>query len=40
MTEDEKTIAQLDHYSDTYVRIGGHWQYAFGQASLPLAKDA
>jgi ketosteroid isomerase-like protein len=24
-------------FSDTYVRIGGRWRYAFGQASLPLS---
>jgi len=23
-------------FSDTYVRIGGRWRYAFGQASIPL----
>lgn len=26
-------------FSDTYVRIGGRWRYAFGQASLPLPKE-
>lgn len=27
-------------FSDTYVRQDGRWRYAFGQASLPLPKDA
>jgi uncharacterized protein (TIGR02246 family) len=27
-------------FSDTYVRIGGRWRYAFGQASLPLPKES
>jgi ketosteroid isomerase-like protein len=26
-------------FSDTYVRLGGRWRYAFGQASLPLPKE-
>lgn len=26
-------------FSDTYVRIGGRWRYAFGQASLPPPKE-
>jgi uncharacterized protein (TIGR02246 family) len=26
-------------FSDTYVRIGGRWRYAFGQASIPLPKE-
>lgn len=26
-------------FSDTYVRVEGRWRYAFGQASLPLAKE-
>ena len=26
-------------FSDTYVRINGHWRYAFGQASLALPKE-
>ena len=26
-------------FSDTYVRQGGRWRYAFGQASLPLPKE-
>ena len=26
-------------FSDTYVRSGGRWRYAFGQASLPLPKE-
>jgi uncharacterized protein (TIGR02246 family) len=27
-------------FSDTYVRIGGRWRYAFGQASIPLPKES
>jgi ketosteroid isomerase-like protein len=27
-------------FSDTYVRIGGRWRYAFGQASLALPKES
>lgn len=27
-------------FSDTYVRIGGRWRYAFGQASMPLPKES
>jgi uncharacterized protein (TIGR02246 family) len=26
-------------FSDTYVRQGGRWRYALGQASLPLPKE-
>lgn len=26
-------------FTDTYVRTGGGWRYAFGQASLPLSKE-
>jgi hypothetical protein len=27
-------------FSDTYVRTKGGWKYVFGQASLPLPKEA
>lgn len=38
----DATRGEFDYrlwFSDTYVRIGDRWRYAFGQASLPLPKE-
>ena len=39
-TEAERTFDYKLWFSDTYVRIGGRWRYAFGQASLALPTEA
>jgi len=38
-TESERAFDYKLWFSDTYVRIGGRWRYAFGQASLALPKE-
>ena len=39
-TQDGKPIDYTLWFSDTYVRSPTGWRYAFGQASLPLAKTS
>jgi uncharacterized protein (TIGR02246 family) len=39
-TEAERTFDYKLGFSATYVRIGGRWRYAFGQASLALPTEA
>ncbi len=38
--EDGAAVDYTEWFSDTYVRTPTGWEYVFGQASLPLPKDA
>jgi hypothetical protein len=38
-SQDGKAFDRTLWFSDTYVRTGSGWRYAFGQASLALPKE-
>ena len=38
--EDGERVDYTEWFSDTYVRTSNGWKYVFGQASLPLPKNA